>query len=77
MQVERQIFILEQGIVGETGALDLLEERADIPAVQDIQQHNAGNTQTHVKHRLYAVLHCHGLNLASDPQAELTPKMGC
>ncbi len=77
MQVECQVFVLEQGVVGEAGALDLLEERADVPAVQDIQQHDAGNTQTHIEHRLYTVLHCHGLSLTSDRQAELTTKTGC
>lgn len=76
VQVKGQIFVLEQGVVGEAGALYLLEKGADIPAVQDIQQHDAGNTKTHIEHSLYAVLQCHGFRLTSDPQAELTTKTG-
>lgn len=63
MQVESQVFVLEQGVVGEAGALDLLEEGADIPAVEDVEQHDAGNAQTHIEHRLDTVLHRHGLSL--------------
>ena len=77
MQVECQVFVLKQGVVGEAGTLDLLEEGADIPAVEDIQQHDAGYTQTHIEHRLDTVLHCHGLSLNSERQAELTTKTGC
>lgn len=77
VQVKCQVFVLKQGVVGEAGALDLLEEGADVPSVQDIEQHDAGNTQTHIEHCLYTVLHCHGLSLISDPQAELTTKTGC
>lgn len=76
MEVKCQVFVLEQGVVGEAGALDLLEEGADIPPVQDVQQHDAGNSQTHVEHRLYTVLQCHGLNLISYRQAELTTGRG-
>lgn len=53
--------------------MNLLEKGADIPSVQDIQQHDAGNTQAHVEHCLYAVLHCHVVSLISAWQAELTP----
>jgi len=77
VQVECQIFVLKQRVVGEAGALDLLEEGANIPAVQDVQQHDAGNTQAHIEHRLYTVLHCHGLRLTSDQRAELTTKTEC
>lgn len=77
MQVQCQVFVLEQGVVGQAGTLDLLEEGADVPAVQDIQQHDAGNTQPHIERRLHAVLHCHGLSLTSERQAELTSKTGC
>lgn len=77
VQVECQIFVLKQRIVGKAGALDFLEERAYIPAVQNVKQHDAGNTQTHVEHRLYSVLQCHGLRFTSDQQAELTTKTGC
>lgn len=76
VEVKCQVFVLEQGVVGEAGALDLLEEGADIPPVQDIQQHDAGNSQTHVEHRLYTVLQCHGLSLISYRQAELTTGRG-
>lgn len=72
MEVKCQVLVLEQGVVGKAGALDLLEEGAHIPAVQDVQQHDAGNSQTHVEHRLYTVLQCHGLSLISYRQAELT-----
>lgn len=74
VQVEGQILVLKKGVIGKAGALDLLEEGADIPAVEDIQQHDTGNTQTHIEHSLYAVLHCHGFSLSSDPKAELTTK---
>lgn len=72
VEVKCQVLVLEQGVVGKAGALDLLEEGADIPAVQDVQQHDAWNSQTHVEHRLYTVLQCHGLSLISYRQAELT-----
>lgn len=72
MEVKCQVLVLEKGVVGKAGALDLLEERADIPAVQDVQEHDAGNSQTHVEHRLYTVLQCHGLSSISYRQAELT-----
>lgn len=74
MQVKCQVFVLKQGVVGKAGALDLLEKGTDVPPVQDIQQHDAGNTQTNIKHCLHTVLHCHGLSLISDWQAELTTK---
>lgn len=77
VQVKCQVFVLKQRVVGEAGALDLLEEGADIPAVQDIQKHDAGNTQPHIENCLNTVLHCHGLSLISDRQAELTTKTGC
>jgi len=77
VQVQCQVFVLEQVVVGQAGPLDLLEEGADVPAVQDIQQHDAGNTQAHIEHRLDAVLHCHGLSLTSDRQAEVTTNSGC
>lgn len=56
--------------------MNLLEKGADIPSVEDIQQHDAGNTQAHVEHCLYAVLHCHVLSLISAWQVELTPTTG-
>lgn len=77
VQVKSQVFVLKQGVVGEAGTLDLLEEGANVPAVQDVQQHDAGNSQTHIEHRLDAVLHCHGLRFTSDRQAELTTTTGC
>lgn len=61
VQVECQIFVLKQRVVGKAGALNLLEEGADVPAVQDVKQHDARNTQTHVENCFYSVLHCHGL----------------
>lgn len=76
VEVKCQVLVLEQGVVGKAGALDLLEEGADIPAVQDVKQHDAGNSQTHVEHRLDTVLQCHGLNLISYRQAELTTGEG-
>lgn len=44
VEVKCQVLVLEQGVVGKAGALDLLEEGADIPAVQHVQQHDAGNS---------------------------------
>lgn len=67
VQVKCQVLVLKQGIIGEAGTLNLLEEGADIPPVQDIQQHDAGDAQAHVEHGLDAVLHRHvlGFNLCS------------
>lgn len=62
VQVQGQVLVLEQGIVGETGTLYLLKEGADVPAVEDVQQHDAGDAQTHVEHRLHPILQCHGLS---------------
>lgn len=77
VQVKCQVLVLKQGVVGKAGALDLLEEGTDVPPVQDVQQHDAGNTQTHIEHCLYAVLNCHGLSFIPDRQAELITKTGC
>lgn len=41
MHIKSQILVLEKRVVIETTSLDLLEEGADIPSVQDIQQHDA------------------------------------
>lgn len=71
VQVKCQVFVLKQGVVGEARTLDLLEERADVPPIQDVQQHDAGNTKTHIEHSLYTVLQRHGFSLR---QAELTTK---
>lgn len=77
MQIECQVFVLKQRVVGQAGALNLLEEGAHVPAVKDVEQHDAGNTQTHIEHSLHAVLHCHGLRLYTDLLAELTTKTCC
>lgn len=76
VEVKCQVLVLKQGVVGKARALDLLEEGADIPAVQDVQQHDAGNSQTHVEHSLDTVLQCHGFRLISYWQAELTTGRG-
>jgi len=36
VKVEGQVFVLEEGVVVEAASLDLLEEGADIPAVQHL-----------------------------------------
>ena len=59
MQVEGQVLVLEEGVVVEAAALDLLEEGADVPAVQHLQQHYAGHTQPHIQHRFQAALPRH------------------
>jgi len=59
MQVQGYIFVLEEGVIVETASLDLLEEGADVPSVQDLQQHDAGDPQTHVQNRFHTGLHCH------------------
>lgn len=64
VQVESQVLVLEEGVVVETAPLDLLEEGADIPAVEYLQQHDAGDTQPHVQHRFQLVLQCHGPDTA-------------
>ena len=56
VQVEGQVLVLEQGVVVEAGPLDLLEEGGHVPAVQHLQEHDAGHTQTHVQHRLHTLL---------------------
>lgn len=33
MQVEGDVLVLEEGVIIETASLDLLEERADVPAI--------------------------------------------
>lgn len=37
MQVEGDVLILEEGVIVKTASLDLLEERADVPAIQNLQ----------------------------------------
>lgn len=59
MQIESQVLVLEEGVVVEAAALDLLEEGADVPAVQHLQQHDAGHTQPHIEHRFQALLPRH------------------
>lgn len=48
MHIKSQILILEKRVVTEATSLDLLEEGADIPSVQDIQQHDAWHPQGHI-----------------------------
>ena len=48
MHIESQILVLEKRVVIEATSLNLLEEGADIPAVEDIQQHDAWHPQGHV-----------------------------
>lgn len=48
MHIKSQILILEKGVVVEATSLDLLEKGADIPSVQDIQQHDAGYPQGNI-----------------------------
>lgn len=48
MHVKGQVLVLEEGVVIEATSLDVLEERADIPSVQDIQEHDAGHPQGHI-----------------------------
>lgn len=60
MQVQGNIFVLEERVIVEAAPLDLLEEGADVPAVQHLQQHDAGDPQTHVQNRLHTGLHRHG-----------------
>ena len=48
MHIESQILVLEKRVVIEATSLDLLEEGADIPSVQDIQQHDAWHPQGHI-----------------------------
>lgn len=43
VQVESQVLVLKERVVVETASLDLLEEGADIPAVEYLQQHDAGD----------------------------------
>lgn len=43
MHIKGQVLVLEERVVVQATSLDLLEERADIPSVQDIQQHDAGD----------------------------------
>ena len=48
MHIKSQILVLEKRVVAEATSLDLLEEGADIPPVQDIQQHDAWHSQGHI-----------------------------
>lgn len=59
MHIESQILVLEKRVVIEATSLNLLEEGADIPAVEDIQQHDARHPQGHVQHCLQFLLGSH------------------
>ena len=59
MHIESQILVLEKRVVIEATSLDLLKEGADIPSVQDIQQHDAWHPQGHIQHRLQFLLCSH------------------
>lgn len=59
MHIKSQILILEKRVVVEATSLDLLEKGADVPSVQDIQQHDARHPQGHVQHCLQFLLCSH------------------
>lgn len=48
MHIKGQVLVLEERVVVQAASLDLLEEWADIPSVQDIQQHDAWDPQGHI-----------------------------
>lgn len=48
MHIKGQVLVLEERVVVQATSLDLLEEWADVPPVQDIQQHDARDPQGHI-----------------------------